>query len=132
KRSQECTLFLTEGDSGKLYGDHVIGLMEGGRDLNGILPLRGKFRNMVNASPEQVKNSKEFELINRYLGLKQERSKGVPTDYSTDEDFKTLRYGKVVLMSDADVDGKHISGLIIAMLATFYPGLLERQNFLFL
>jgi DNA topoisomerase-2 len=132
KRSQECTLFLTEGDSGKLYGDHVIGLMEGGRDLNGILPLRGKFRNMVNATPEQVKNSKEFKLINRYLGLKQERSKGVLTDYSTDEDFKTLRYGKVVLMSDADVDGKHISGLIIAMFATFYPGLLERQNFLYL
>lgn len=126
KRSMECTLILCEGLSAKTYAVH--GIEKGienrkGRDFFGIYPLKGKLLNVRNSSPAQIQNNKELSDLKVALNLKH----GV--DYCNDDNFKTLNYGKIMIMTDADVDGLHIEGLIINFFDVTFPSLLSR-NFL--
>ena len=131
KESSECTLCIAEGLSAKAFVDRGIGSIRGakgrkeycGQDYYGSLAIRGKFMNVQNSATAKINANKEIHLIKQMLGLR----RGM--DYSKEENFKTLRYGKVWLVTDADDDGIHIRGLLIQFFYREYPTLVAR-NFL--
>ena len=102
KKSQECSLFISEGDSAKTYV--VQGMKEGlkqfggkgGRDVIGVLPIRGKFLNVKNASAQMLMNNKEVKSLIQALGLQ------FDVDYTKEENRKKLRYGRLVVSADSD------------------------------
>lgn len=125
KDSHQCSLFICEGLSAKTYV--VAGIQKGvygkkGRDWFGVLPVTGKILNVRNASVKSIMGNKVVLKIIQTLGLKQ----GV--DYTIESNYKTLNYGKVIIIADADVDGIHIEGLIINFIHTLYPSLLNRES----
>jgi len=107
--SKDCSLFLTEGDSARTFV--VSGLGKIGPKTHGVFPLRGKLLNCYSASNAQIIANKEITNIVKILGLSKNSS--------------TLRYGKVVILTDADCDGFHIMGLILAYFQKFFPELLK-------
>ncbi len=113
-KSQQCTLILTEGDSAKALA--VAGLSVVGRDRFGVFPLKGKPKNVRDSSVKSLESNKEFSDLKKILGLKQNE---------VYNDTKSLRYGRVLIMTDADLDGSHIKGLIINMFHCFWPSLLK-------
>jgi DNA topoisomerase-2 len=122
--SQKCTLILTEGDSAKTMA--VAGLTEVGRDLYGVYPLRGKLLNVKDADYERIAKNSEITDLKKILGLKEK------VDYSKDAlHGKTwpLRYGKIIIMTDQDVDGSHIKGLIMNVFHSHWKTLLTRGGF---
>lgn len=124
KKSQECCLILCEGLSAKTYA--VAGIKKGvygkeGRNHFGCLPLRGKCLNVRNASPTIISKNAVITDIIQALGLQYNM------DYTKEENFATLSYGKVILLTDADCDGIHIEGLILNFFHYLFPSLLERQ-----
>lgn len=128
KDSKDCTLILCEGLSAKTYA--VKGIQKGwdgkkGRDYFAIYPLRGKVLNVRNANTASISANKEIASIIQALNLKHK------TDYTNDANFGTLSYGKVMIITDADVDGLHIASLLINMFHVLFPSLLRRQDFLF-
>lgn len=125
-RSLECSLFITEGESALGY---PRGVRERRPELNntiGCIPLRGKFKNVRNDDPKKAKDAdnKVINFLKHVIGLRE------GMDYSLDENFRTLRYGDVVIFTDADDDGKHITGLLINMFMVKWPSLLRRNGFL--
>lgn len=113
-RSNECTLILTEGDSAKtfaMWGRSVVGT-----ERYGIFPLRGKVLNIRDATVQQLMNNEEINNIKQILGLKQAK------EY---ENTNELRYGKVMVLTDADVDGAHIKSLLVNMFHYWWPNLLK-------
>lgn len=123
--SSDCTLILCEGLSAKTYA--VTGIDVGvfgkkGRDWFGIYPLRGKLLNTRNAKPASIAKNKVISDLIKALGVKH----GV--DYRKDNNFKTLRYGKIMILTDQDVDGLHISGLIQNFVHSLFPTLLQRSE----
>ncbi|KZC12629.1 PREDICTED: DNA topoisomerase 2 [Dufourea novaeangliae] len=119
-RSLECTLILTEGDSAKTMA--VSGLSAIGRDKYGIFPLRGKILNVREATHKQILENAEINNLIKILGLQYKKK------YESREDIKTLRYGKLMIMTDQDQDGSHIKGLLINFIHHNWPTLL-RMNF---
>jgi DNA gyrase/topoisomerase IV subunit B len=125
KFGRDCTLILVEGLSAKTYavqGIEVGAFGKKGRDWFGIYALRGKLLNVRNAKTSSIANNKVVADIIKALGV----HNGV--DYTLEKIFATLRYGKVMIITDADVDGIHISGLIQNMFHTLFPTLLERSD----
>lgn len=120
--SPETTLFLVEGDSAKTFA--TIGLSVLGRKRYGIFPLRGKLLNVRKASREKLKGNVEVKNLMEILGLSTQRR------YEKAEDLRTLRYGHVCILTDADQDGHHITGLILNFFHTFWPALLAHPTFL--
>lgn len=125
KDAHKCTLILTEGDSAKAMA--IAGLSVVGRDHYGVFPLRGK---MINARDkmttpkglEQMNNNEEMCNLKKILGLEQGR------EYNTEEDVaKHLRYSKVMVMTDQDVDGSHIKGLFMNWIDAQWPSLMSRD-----
>ena len=113
-QSKKCTLIVTEGDSAKTLA--VAGLSVVGRDHYGVFPLRGKCKNVRDASVTQLTSNQEFNDLKKILGLQQGK------DY---KDLSELRYGRLMIMTDADNDGSHIKGLILNMIDYFWPSLLK-------
>jgi DNA topoisomerase-2 len=111
--SEKCILILTEGDSAKTTA--VSGLSVVGRDYYGVFPLRGKLLNTREASFSQISKNEEILNIKKILGLQ--------TDTKT---IKNLRYGKVLIMTDADYDGFHIKALLINFIDAGWPHLLKQ------
>lgn len=125
KHSADCSLILCEGLSAKTYA--VVGIQKelygkSGRDWYGILPLRGKFLNVRNSKPQTIADNKIVASLIQALGIRH----GV--DYTDDNNFKTLRYGKVISLTDADCDGIHIEGLILNFFHSLFPSLLQRKE----
>jgi DNA gyrase/topoisomerase IV subunit B len=125
KFSSDCSLILCEGLSAKTYA--VAGIEKGvysksGRNWYGILALRGKLLNCRNASPSMIAKNNEITNIIKALGLRHE------VDYTDDKNYKQLNYGKVILMTDADVDGLHIEGLVMNFFHSLFPSLMEREE----
>tara|TARA_Y100001954_G_scaffold165062_1_gene175181 strand:- start:18104 stop:21325 length:3222 start_codon:yes stop_codon:yes gene_type:complete len=114
QQSGKCTLILTEGDSAKTLA--VAGLSVVGRDHYGVFPLRGKCKNVRDASVSALTANKEFADLKKILGLQQGK-----VYKSVDE----IRYGRLMIMTDADADGSHIKGLILNMIHAFWPSLLD-------
>lgn len=117
KNSIECTLILTEGDSAKSLAVSGLGVI--GRDKYGVFPLRGKLLNVREASHKQIMENAEINNIVKIVGLQYKKK------YETIEDLKTLRYGKLMIMTDQDQDGSHIKGLIINFIHHNWPSLLR-------
>jgi len=106
----ECEVFIVEGDS-------AGGSAKGGRDprTQAILPIRGKILNVEKARLDKILQNKEVEAIFNTLGT------GVQDDF----DVEKLRYHKIVLMADADVDGAHIRTLLLTLLFRFMKPLIH-------
>lgn len=116
----KCTLYVTEGDSGAAYVETLTTLMPGGLDYIGILAMKGKSLNVMNASIFEIAKNEEFKQLNKMLGL-------VPgIDYMDDDNYNKLRYGSLMIAADSDVDGKHITGLILNYFHCRFPALLAR------
>lgn len=123
--SLKCTLILTEGDSAKALA--IAGLSVVGRDYFGVFPLRGKLLNAREIDIKKVGGNAEISNLVKIMGLKfGEKNK----KKSKEETLKELRYGKIMIFTDADVDGSHIKGLLINLFAIFWPELLEIPGFL--
>ncbi|XP_060883763.1 DNA topoisomerase 2-alpha isoform X2 [Labrus mixtus] len=121
KNSIGCTLILTEGDSAKTLAVSGLGVV--GRDRYGVFPLRGKMLNVREASLKQIMENAEINNVIKILGLQYKKN------YSDPESLKSLRYGKLMIMTDQDQDGSHIKGLLINFIHHNWPSLL-RHNFL--
>lgn len=116
-KSLDCTLILTEGDSAKSTA--VTGLASIGRDKYGVFPLRGKVLNVREATHKQILENAEINNLIKILGLQYKKK------YETRDDMKSLRYGKVMIMTDQDQDGSHIKGLLINFFHHNWPTLLR-------
>lgn len=121
KESSECTLHITEGLSAKALVVRGIGSVSSGRDYHGVFAIKGKFLNVQNASVREINNNEEVQLLKQMLGLRH----GV--DYTVNENFRSLRYGKIDIVADADDDGIHIRGLLLNYFYTEFPGLIDRE-----
>ena len=125
KKAEECTLILTEGLSAKTFAVKAIQYGyngKKGRSSFGIYPLKGKLLNVKNASSAQIAGNKELTDIIQILNLKHN------VDYTKESNFKTLSYGKVLILADSDVDGRHIASLIILFFHRLFPSLLYRDD----
>ena len=112
--SEKCTLILTEGDSAKTTA--ISGLSVVGRDYYGVFPLRGKLLNTREASFAQISKNEEIINLKKIIGLQ--------VDTKT---TKNLRYGKILVMTDADYDGFHIKALLINFIDSTWPELLKKK-----
>jgi len=118
-KSRECTLILTEGDSAKTMA--IAGLSKVGRDRYGVFPLRGKLMNVKEMNTKKIMENEEVSNLKKILGLESGK---------TYDNLDELRYGKIMIMTDADEDGKHIKGLLFNLFHTLWPSLLKNFNFL--
>ena len=109
KNSSKCTLILTEGDSAKSLA--MAGIEVVGRDAFGCFPLRGKLLNVRECSTHKILKNQEIQYLMKILGIK-------------------IRYGSILIMTDQDVDGSHIKGLIINFIHTFWPSLIKLNGFM--
>ena len=119
RKADQCTLILTEGDSAKSFA--VAGLSVIGRDKFGVFPLRGKLLNVRVSSKKKVNDNAEISNLVKILGLKYGK------EYT---DLKSLRYGSILILTDQDVDGSHIKGLVMNWIETFWPSLAKINGFI--
>lgn len=121
--SLKCTLILTEGDSAKALA--ISGLSVVGRDYFGVFPLRGKVLNVRDVNMKKVTDNAEINNLVKIMGLKFSNKKK-----AKEESLQDLRYGKIMIFTDADVDGSHIKGLLMNLFSIFWPELLEIPGFI--
>jgi DNA topoisomerase-2 len=113
-KSAECTLILTEGDSAATSA--ITGLSVVGREKWGVFPLKGKMLNVRDVSADKFAKNEELTAIKKILGLEQSK---------VYKDLKSLRYGRVMVMADQDLDGSHIKGLLMNLFHTEWPALMQ-------
>ena len=118
-KSSKCVLILCEGDSA--LNTAIAGLEVIGNDYYGAMPLKGKLLNVKKSVTQKVLDNNEFAQLKQILGLKH------GTAYN---DVKSLRYGSVMVFTDADVDGYHIKGLFMNFIHTYWPSLLQVDGFI--
>jgi DNA topoisomerase-2 len=118
ERSSECFLLVVEGGSAGEYAKSFINNLRT-HDTMGVYELRGKLLNVAKSSKTKLADSKIIENMKKALGLVEE------TDYDMDENYEQLRYGGVIVLTDADEDGEHIKGLLLNYFHCRFRTLLE-------
>jgi len=113
KDAEKCEIFIVEGDS-------AGGSAKSARDrmYQAILPIRGKILNVEKASIDKVLANAEIKTMINAFGC------GFSEGYGNDFDISKLRYDKIIIMADADVDGAHISTLLLTLFYRFMPELI--------
>lgn len=121
--SKDCILILCEGLSA--MSGIVSGLSSEDRNIIGIYPLKGKLLNVRGEQLKKIAENKEINDIKKILGLESGK------EYETIEEVhKCLRYGKIMYMTDQDLDGSHIKGLCINMFHSEWASLVKIPGFI--
>ena len=113
KDPSKCEIFIVEGDSAGGSAKTARN-----RNFQAILPIRGKILNVEKASIDKVLANAEIKTMINTFGC------GFSEGYGNDFDISELRYDKIILMTDADVDGSHIDTLLLTFLYRFMPELI--------
>jgi len=121
-RSGECSIILCEGDSAK--AGIVSGLSTDDRNKIGVYPMKGKVLNVRGELQKKITENKEINEIKKILGLE------VNKKYTVEDVKKTLRYGKIVFMTDQDLDGSHIKGLGLNLFQSQWHTLAKLPEFI--
>ena len=121
-KSKECILILCEGDSAK--SGIISGLSREDRNNIGVYPMKGKMFNIRGESVTKIGENKEINEIKQILGLEHGKV------YTNDLVKSKLRYGKLLFMTDQDLDGSHIKGLGINMIDSEWNSLIEIPEFI--
>jgi len=122
-KSKECLIIFCEGDSAK--AGIISGLSSDDRNIIGVYPMKGKILNVRGEAVKKISENKEIAEIKKILGLETGKK------YDTIEDvYKNLRYGKILFMTDQDLDGSHIKGLGINLFQSEWPSLSEIPGFI--
>ena len=119
KDSAKCTLILTEGDSAKAMA--LSGLSQEQRKTFGVYPLKGKVLNVKDTSDSKVEQTKEIAELKKIIGL---------TSGKKYTNVSDLRYGSIMIMTDQDLDGSHIRGLLINLFHELWHELIAIPGFL--
>ena len=121
-KSAQCTIIFCEGDSAK--AGIVSGLSREDRNLIGVYPMKGKMMNTRGEAVKKIAENHEIMEIKQILGLE------VGRKYTPDDVKYRLRYGKVLFMTDQDLDGSHIKGLGINLFQNEWSTLTEIPGFI--
>ena len=122
-KSSMCTIIFCEGDSAK--AGIVSGLSSADRNIFGVYPMKGKIMNVRGETTKKIADNKEIADIKKILGLETGK------EYNTiDQVHKSLRYGRVLFMTDQDLDGSHIKGLGVNLFETIWPTLTLISGFI--
>nr|MCR5426605.1 DNA topoisomerase IV subunit B [Lachnospiraceae bacterium] len=113
READKCEIFIVEGDSA---GGSAK--MARNRMYQAILPIRGKILNVEKASIDKILANAEIKTMINAFGC------GFSEGYGNDFDISKLRYDKIIIMADADVDGAHISNLLLTLFYRFMPDLI--------
>ena len=123
EKSKDCVLIFCEGDSAKT--GVISGLSPEDRNTFGVYPLKGKVMNTRGGNSKDINENKEITEIKKILGLETGK------EYTSIEDVnKSLRYSKVVFMTDQDLDGSHIKGLCINLFQNEWLSLVHIPGFI--
>ena len=122
EKSAQCTIIFCEGDSAK--AGIVSGLSREDRNLIGVYPMKGKMMNTRGEAVKKIAENNEITEIKQILGLE------VGRKYTPDDVKYRLRYGKVLFMTDQDLDGSHIKGLGINLFQNEWASLTEIPGFI--
>jgi DNA topoisomerase-2 len=122
EKSKDCTLILCEGDSAK--AGIISGLSKEDREWIGVYPMKGKLFNVRGEKDLKISENKEIHEIKQILGLE------LGMKYNREIINKKLRYGKILFMTDQDLDGSHIKGLGLNLFHYQWPSLTTIENFI--
>jgi DNA topoisomerase II len=123
EKSSQCIIIFCEGDSAK--AGIVSGLSSEDRNTIGVYPMKGKILNVRGEQVKKISENKEITEIKKILGLENGK------EYTGMQDVhKSLRYGKVLFMTDQDLDGSHIKGLGINLFQSEWPSLAKIPGFI--
>jgi DNA topoisomerase-2 len=121
-KSAQCTIILCEGDSAK--AGIISGLSKEDRNFIGVYPMKGKLFNVHGETTKRISENREIAEIKQILGLETGKTYA-PSDVAT-----KLRYGRILFMTDQDLDGAHIQGLGINLFQIEWPSLTKIPGFI--